>query len=292
MQAGKDYFAGLDSDPLAEVLDQAAAGAAPREARPPESYQPKTFEEPCPKCRGSGRFITYSGRTGGPCFACKGAGKKVFKTSAADRAKKRQASADKKAEKIEAFKAEHPDVWAWLDGSTFPPAQQMLADLIKFGSLFDSRIEFAKRMIAKRDEARAAAQAAKDERIASAAPVNVSALEKAFSAAASRNKRAALWIGPVRIKPARGKPGVLYVNRPDTDQYLGKIESGKFTPSRECAARSGLMAEILAILADPKGKAIEHGKLTGACAVCSRTLTDADSIAAGIGPVCATKMGW
>ena len=28
----------------------------------------------CPACHGSGRFRTYSGRDGGPCFKCKGKG--------------------------------------------------------------------------------------------------------------------------------------------------------------------------------------------------------------------------
>jgi len=30
----------------------------------------------CPKCDGTGQFITYSGRVGGDCFACNGTGEK------------------------------------------------------------------------------------------------------------------------------------------------------------------------------------------------------------------------
>lgn len=41
-----------------------------------------------------------------------------------------------------------------------------------------------------------------------------------------------------------------------------------------------------------KEEAAKFGKLYGFCMVCGRTLTDADSIAAGIGPVCAGKEGW
>lgn len=36
----------------------------------------------------------------------------------------------------------------------------------------------------------------------------------------------------------------------------------------------------------------EYGALYGTCCVCGRTLTDENSIAAGIGPVCAGKRGW
>ena len=38
-------------------------------------------------------------------------------------------------------------------------------------------------------------------------------------------------------------------------------------------------------------QAAEFGKLYGFCIVCGRTLTDEGSIAAGIGPVCAGRIG-
>lgn len=37
-------------------------------------------------------------------------------------------------------------------------------------------------------------------------------------------------------------------------------------------------------------QAKHYGKMYGMCMACGRTLTDEDSIAAGIGPVCAGKM--
>ena len=52
------------------------------------------------------------------------------------------------------------------------------------------------------------------------------------------------------------------------------------------------MDAVLSIAADPLGKAIEHGKLTGRCAICNRKLTDEDSTGRGIGPICAEKFGW
>ena len=44
------------------------------------------------------------------------------------------------------------------------------------------------------------------------------------------------------------------------------------------------------ILADPKAAMVAYGKLVGKCGKCGRKLEDADSVAAGIGPVCAA--GW
>lgn len=47
-----------------------------------------------------------------------------------------------------------------------------------------------------------------------------------------------------------------------------------------------------AIAHDPRAASIRYGREIGACGICGRTLTDPDSIAAGIGPVCAGKAGW
>lgn len=41
-----------------------------------------------------------------------------------------------------------------------------------------------------------------------------------------------------------------------------------------------------------KEEAEKFGRLYGVCVLCGRTLTDENSIAAGIGPICSGKMGW
>jgi uncharacterized CHY-type Zn-finger protein len=41
-----------------------------------------------------------------------------------------------------------------------------------------------------------------------------------------------------------------------------------------------------------KEQAAEFGKLYGVCCICGRRLTNEESIAAGIGPICSGKMGW
>ena len=49
---------------------------------------------------------------------------------------------------------------------------------------------------------------------------------------------------------------------------------------------------IVAVAADPMNAAIAYGKRFGKCSICARTLTDAESIARGMGAVCATRFGW
>ena len=51
-------------------------------------------------------------------------------------------------------------------------------------------------------------------------------------------------------------------------------------------------AVLALILANPEGASKKFGEHIGACGVCGRILTDEASRAAGIGPVCAGKMGW
>ena len=48
-------------------------------------------------------------------------------------------------------------------------------------------------------------------------------------------------------------------------------------------------AELAIIAADPRAAAAAYGAITGKCCCCGRQLEDADSVARGIGPVCAQK---
>lgn len=83
------------------------------------------------------------------------------------------------------------------------------------------------------------------------------------------------------------------VDRPTEGRWAGrtfvKIQAGDdFLPYRGEKTRRVLDA----IAQDPRAAAIRYGHELGVCGRCGRTLTDADSRAAGIGPVCATKAGW
>lgn len=298
MQYGKDEFF---NDDLSDLLGTGAPVSAPVN-RAPADFKPaaeRAFTENCPKCGGSGLYRAPSSH-GHRCFKCNGTGRLTFKQSPEKRAASRVASQAKKVAKIEqkraeraeqaaAFLAANQDIAQWLDqAGDFGFAVSMRGALAQWGSLTVNQAAACRRLAEKRTQA----AAERTTRENNAQAVNADALEAAFASAAKTNKRVALWIGSVRIAPA--KPGSkwegsLYVVDRGSDSYLGRVTAGKFVPSRDGSARE---AEMLSILADPKAAAVKHGKLTGACAVCNRTLTDAVSVAAGIGPICATKMGW
>lgn len=113
----------------------------------------------------------------------------------------------------------------------------------------------------------------------------------AFERAAAALKAPKLTLGSFRIslaKPDSANPGALYVKR--SGHYLGKITHATFIQSRECDNDTALA--VARICRDPLGYALAHGRETGQCAICNRTLSDPASLAAGIGPVCAERFGW
>jgi hypothetical protein len=77
------------------------------------------------------------------------------------------------------------------------------------------------------------------------------------------------------------KDGAVY----GSEARYGSQKPGQFYSGR-------IAAELAAIAADPAAAMAEYGHLTGSCGRCNRPLEDADSVARGIGPVCAGKMGW
>lgn len=125
---------------------------------------------------------------------------------------------------------------------------------------------------------------------ADAPTVDTGKMEKVFGTALGNGlKRPALTIGSYRFNPAPvtgANPGAIYVKKDGA--YLGKLLKGRFLAQMQ----GDHIQEVLRIAGDPLGEAIKHGKLTGHCAVCSRPLSDPDSVARGIGPICATKFGW
>lgn len=83
------------------------------------------------------------------------------------------------------------------------------------------------------------------------------------------------------------------VNKPTEGRWQGYTfvdvqASDEFHPIRGATVR-GILA---AIGTDPQAAAILYGKELGVCGICGRTLTDEDSRAYGIGPVCREKSGW
>lgn len=160
---------------------------------------------PCERCDGGGQFIGRNGRAIGPCFACKGTGRKARPTVAGP-------------------------------------------------------------------------------------VVNDEALRAAFDKLrASGLKRISLRMQGFKVKPApeTGRnAGALYVTEGET--YLGKIVRGVFDCTAACSGATA--TKVAALIADPMAAIKASGQETGNCAVCGLELTDPDSIAIGIGPICLGRL--
>jgi hypothetical protein len=68
-----------------------------------------------------------------------------------------------------------------------------------------------------------------------------------------------------------------------------KVQAG----DNEYPVRGGAAQRVLMLIGkDPKAAMLRYGTELGHCGHCGRTLTNEESRAAGIGPICAGKMGW
>lgn len=88
--------------------------------------------------------------------------------------------------------------------------------------------------------------------------------------------------------PDSANPEALYVK--NDGEYMGKIINGQFHPSFDCGAEH--TKKVTALLEDPETSMKQYGIDTGHCCMCNRELTNKDSIAAGIGPICAGRFGF
>jgi hypothetical protein len=288
---GADLGAGVD-------IDAAAKFAA--------EQLPERFETKCASCKGSGRFISWAGRDCGPCFKCKGKGVIYTKTDPAVLAERRAKAAEKKAkqaaeaiEQANAWLEANPVEAEWLREpirGDFTFHADMLAALKQYGS-FTERQEAAVRNAAAKSAARKAQWAAeKAEREAGAAVLSMAKIREGFENASQHLKRPKLRIADIQfsLAPANGRnAGCIYVKEgADWEApYLGKITpEDKFLRSRECSDE--LAAIVAKVAADPKAAAEAHGHEYGQCSCCGRELTNPESVARGIGPICADRWGW
>ena len=68
----------------------------------------------------------------------------------------------------------------------------------------------------------------------------------------------------------------------------GRGESyGRQAPGK--AYQGKIVEQLRVILADPQEATAAYGRLTGTCGLCHRPLEDEESVARGIGPICARK---
>ena len=158
-------------------------------------------------------------------------------------------------------------------------------------SLSDKQLDAAERMLAKI----AANRAEKAARAAAAPSVDLTRVHAMFAKAmASGHKRPVYRAAGLALSlaPLSGRnAGSIYVKDDETGDYLGKVtEDLRFNPLRTAPEWA---AEALSRIArDPSAAAVEYGRETGRCSCCGRELTNPESIALGIGPICKDRWGF
>lgn len=84
------------------------------------------------------------------------------------------------------------------------------------------------------------------------------------------------------------------VDRPTEGRWAGyvflKVQASDDLHPIKSPARKEFIFK--AIAHDPRAASIRYGRELGHCGICGKTLTDPESIANGIGPVCAGRVGW
>jgi hypothetical protein len=277
-----------------KALPQDAASVRIRETTP-------EFAERCPKCRGTGRFISYSGRALGECFACKGKGSKTFRTSPETRAAARQRTAVAKA----SVAADHQAELKWLS-DTLARRDRLPEGYATMLSDFQSRLlaghalsDNQMAVIAK-GMARSAQWVQERQQKASEQAVALDAT--AIRTVLQSRKKVMVALFTFSLAPAHGNnPGAIYVK--DNGQYVGKIPAGAstFSPGRDFdQSRLPALVEAMAdpaaaVKADAARRAqllLEDPAMTIPCGCCGLTLSNPESIARGIGPICAGKWGF
>ncbi len=258
----------------------------------------KAFVEKCSKCRGTGRFISYSGRALGPCFACKGKGEKSFATAPTVRAQARDRRVTQIVNRWDHFVSKYPAEAAVLTkgiAQTYSTSWNgICADIKgkveKYGDLHEGTMAMLGRAVA-RDAERAASRVQQavqqQERVAG---IDVANLADCFQRAHEAGlKRFTLRFADAHFQVDRNDPALIWVSQGGYGTAkFGRIQGGVFKPGRDATAE--VLERIATISQDPMAAAAAFAQITSSCSVCGRHLENQDSVDAGIGPVCAGRL--
>ena len=161
-------------------------------------------------------------------------------------------------------------------------------------SLSDKQLDAAERMLAKIAATRAA-KAARDEARTHVPVERLSAIHLMFGRAMDGGQKRPVYRAAglvLSLAPLSGRnSGSIYVKDAETGDYFGKID--EHLVYRAVHAAPEWAAEALSRIArDPSTAAVEYGRETGRCSCCGRELTNPESIALGIGPICKDRWGF
>lgn len=179
-----------------------------------------------------------------------------------------------------------------LDKDERPFAGRLREAFAQRGTLTQGQFNVAVRMANERTEY--LNRSAKREAVFDARKVDVSQTFAALDAAQIRIGR--FFVGDnTEVKVKRNHEGTTYYATV-RDTYVGSVTaSGTFVPAHGKATTLHLPLRTIveglqAFGRDPRGHMMRYGHATGVCGVCGRGLSDPESVALGIGPICAGKL--
>ena len=309
-------------DPLADLFNEAADREqalaaqdaeviqlqARREQRAAQAPTRPSHFERCSKCGGSGQTRW------GKCFRCNGRGGKTFvqpaEVRAANREQARTRKANRLAEDVAEWKAMYPAEAEWLKAKVAQQAElraqgrqtwefpcDLNAKLHQYGSLTDGQVMAIRKCMVRDHERQVARQQAATAPRPVPVLVDTTKIKAAFDRARrqgmeTENVQGVKWL-KLRLDtflfsdaPATSRwPACIFVS--EGKAKLGRIVNGEFKRSRECT--DDHQQRIIAVAADPAAAAIAYGLKFSSCSCCGRELTNPESIARGIGPICAER---
>lgn len=120
-----------------------------------------------------------------------------------------------------------------------------------------------------------------------------------FDQALQHTRRPGLRFSRVGLRVWRQPDGTIFFSRDHRDR-MQRRRLARLLPNGELVGpfentTSRLTAEqtelVRRLCADPRAAIAAEGRATGSCCICRRTLTDPESVALGIGPICAGNWG-
>lgn len=182
-------------------------------------------------------------------------------------------------ETVAAWKEANPEAAEWIERKATQRndfACSLLGGLNRYGSLTEGQVAAVRKCIAR--------DAQQEQRHANAPTLNIAAIGTAFERAREAGVRSPkLMFARFKFVGGRQRDTVLIYDR-ETGGYYGRITNGRLLAAASCTPE--IEREIVTVAQDPHNAAIAYGKQFGVCSACSRTLTDPNSVARSIGPVC------
>lgn len=181
----------------------------------------------------------------------------------------------------------HVEELKWINTSTFDFAVKMREVYMQWGRLTDRQLAAVQKCMASEAAYKARQQATETNhastwgRVQNPSALDLSKIPSGHYAVPGGDTRL-----KVRIDQGTNKwEGFTFVK--DGAEYGSGQRYGMQRPGQSYQGQ--IVEQLTKIVSNPGEASRAYGRLVGRCGVCGRKLEDAASVAAGIGPICASK---